>query len=135
MKIYINPLVLGYAEVFELDRFLELLSHLLRSKIVEREFRIEYFRDGTAYVEVEKDRVLFSKEKKKLVATKFMENFKKKKYEELLKRREKYIFVWEKNEIGKMIDFLEFAIKELINLNVRIERKEESIYMEIIEEV
>ncbi|RUM29617.1 MAG: hypothetical protein DSY32_03055 [Aquifex sp.] len=131
----INPLVLGYAEVFELDRFLELLSHLLRSKIVEREFRIEYFRDGTAHVEVEKDRVLFPEKKKKLVATKFMENFKKKKYEELLKRRERYIFVWDKNEIGKMTDFLEFAIKELINLSVRIERKEESIYMEIIEEV
>jgi len=135
MKIYVNPLVLGYAEVFELDRFLELLAHLLRSKIVEIEFRIEYFRDGTAYVEVEKDRVLFPKEKKKLVATKFMENFKKNRYEELLKRREKYIFVWGKNEIGKMLDFLEFAIKELINLSVRIERKEESIYMEIIEEV
>ena len=32
-----------------------------------------------------------------------------------------------------MLKFLEFAIKELVNLNIKIDRKEESIYMEIEE--
>lgn len=133
MRVYVNPLVEGYNEIFELDRFFKLLAHLLRSKLVEREFLIEYFRDGSAYIEVLNENVEFSKQKRKLVATSFMENFKKNKYEELLKRREKYIFVWNKNEIDKMLKFLEFAIKELVNLNIKIDRVEESIYMEIEE--
>ena len=133
MRVYVNPLVEGYNEIFELDRFFELLAHLLRSKLVEREFLIEYFRDGSAHIEVLNENVEFSKQKRKLVATSFMQNFKKNKYEELLKRREKYIFVWNKNEIDKMLKFLEFAIKELVNLNLKIDRVEESIYMEIEE--
>ena len=85
------------------------------------------------HIEVLNDNVEFSKQKRKLIALRFMENFQKNKYEELLKRREKYIFVWDKNEIDKMLKFLEFAIKELVNLNVKIERVEENIYLEIEE--
>jgi len=35
MRVYVNPLVAGYSEIFELDSFLKLLSHLLRSSLVE----------------------------------------------------------------------------------------------------
>ena len=133
MKV-LNPLIEGYTDVWDITRFLEVLKlFVLESFSSEKVLDVENLGNGIIRFEVISDRVSWTEGKKKLVAMKFLESLRNPKnwWKELLKRRDKYIFVFNWEEKDEVLDFIAYSISELENFRLKILKAGRDLYLEI----
>jgi len=131
-----NPFIEGYADIWDIDKFLEVIKGFFFRKNSDGiAIFIENLRDGTVKFDVLKEvyNVFLDPQKRKLVAVKFIENLKMYDWREAIKRKDKYIFVFFEHEAEEFLDFLDKAISILGKFILKIRKNEEfeCTYVEI----